>query len=89
MLYDGESLNNNNNKITNFSFAKSDFRLGEIKSHFIVDRKLQEQSTGELLKCIKSIYIKIQKLLIVTSMHLEMYIRNYSKDLLYHFTYLY
>ena len=58
VLYDGESLNNNNNKITNFSFSKSDFRLGEIESHFIVDRKLQEQSTSELLKCIKSIYIK-------------------------------
>ena len=26
-LYEGQSLNNNNNKITNFSFAKSDFGL--------------------------------------------------------------
>ena len=57
VLYDGESLNNNNNKVTNFSFTKSDFRLGELESHFLVHKKLQEQSTFELLKCIKSIYL--------------------------------
>ncbi len=56
VLYDGESLNNNNNKITNFSFSKSDFRLGEIKSHIVVHKKLQEQPTNELLICIKSIF---------------------------------
>ena len=57
VLYDGESLNNNNNKITNFSFSKSDFRLGKIESHVVVHKKLQEQSTLELLSCIKSIYL--------------------------------
>ena len=64
VLYDGESLNNNNNKITNFSFAKSDFRLGEMESHVVVHRKLQEQPTLELFRCVKSIYLnqKIQLL---------------------------
>ena len=57
VLYDGESVNNNNNKVTNFSFAKSDFRLGEMESHFIKHRKLQEQSTLDLINCIKSIYL--------------------------------
>ena len=57
VLYDGESLNNNNNKITNFSFAKSDFRLGEMESHVVVHRKLQEQPTLELFSCVKSIYL--------------------------------
>ena len=57
VLYDGESLNNNNNKITNFSFSRSDFRLGEIESHVVVHKKLQEQPTLELLSCIKSIYL--------------------------------
>ena len=64
VLYDGESLNNNNDKITNFSFAKSDFRLGEMESHVVVHRKLQEQPTLELFRCVKSIYLnqKIQLL---------------------------
>jgi lipopolysaccharide export system permease protein len=57
VLYDGESVNNNNNKVTNFSFAKSDFRLGEMESHFMKHRKLQEQSTLDLINCIKSIYL--------------------------------
>ena len=29
-LYEGQNLNNNNNKITNFSFSKSDFGLNNI-----------------------------------------------------------
>ncbi len=57
-LYDGQSLNNNKNKITNFSFAKSDFRLGKMESHSLINRKLQEQSTSELLNCLRGIYTK-------------------------------
>ena len=71
-----ECLNNNNNKIINFSFAKSDFRLVKL-SLILVDRKLQEQSKSELLNCIKSIYIKKDTKLLLRLMHLEMYIRNY------------
>ena len=56
VLYDGHSLNNNNNKITNFSFSKSDFRLGELESHSTLHRKLQEQPTIEILKCLESIF---------------------------------
>jgi len=64
VLYDGESLNNNNNKVTNFSFAKSDFRLGDLESHVVVHKKLQEQPTLELLSCLKSIYLN-QKIKII------------------------
>ena len=59
VLYDGQSLNNKNNKITNFSFSKSDFGLGDIKSHLIVHKKIQEQSTKELIKCVKNIYFDV------------------------------
>ena len=58
VLYNGYSLNNIGNKVTNFSFSKSDFNLGEMKSHSVLYRKLQEQSTIELVKCINSIYFK-------------------------------
>ena len=58
VLYEGQSLNNNENKITNFSFSKSDFLLGDMESHLVFHRKLQEQSTTELFNCIKSIYLQ-------------------------------
>ena len=57
VLFDGHSLNQNNNKVTNFSFSKSDFRLGEMESHSMLNFiKLQEQPTKEILKCVESIY---------------------------------
>ena len=58
VLYNGQNLSNNNNKFTNFSFSKSDFLLGEIESHLVFHRKLQEQSTLDLIHCIHSIYLK-------------------------------
>jgi len=57
VLYEGQSLNNNNNKITNFNFSKSDFRIGDMESHLFVHKKIQEQSSAELIKCIKSIFL--------------------------------
>ena len=58
VLYDGQTLNSNNSKITNFKFSKSDFGLAKMDSHLVVHRKLQEQSTKTLLLCIKNIYFK-------------------------------
>ena len=60
VLYDGHSLNNNNNNITNFSFSKSDFILGEMISHSTLYTKLQEQPSQVLLKCLKSIYFNTE-----------------------------
>ena len=57
VLYNGQTLNLINNKITNFSFSKSDFLLGDMESHVVFHKKLQEQSTIELVDCIKSIYL--------------------------------
>ncbi len=58
VLYDGQTLNNNNNKITNFEFSKSDFGLGNLQSHLTIYKKLQEQPTIDLIVCVKSIYLK-------------------------------
>ena len=57
-LYEGQSLNNNNNKITNFSFAKSDFGLGDMESHLVVHEKIQEQNSKLLFDCLKNIFFK-------------------------------
>ena len=56
VLYDGQTLNQNNNKITNFDFSKSDFGLGNMDSHFLTHKKMQEQSTISLVNCMKSIF---------------------------------
>ncbi len=64
VLFDGRNLTSNNNDLTNFSFSKSDFDLGNMESHFLVNKKLQEQSTKELIKCIERVYLKIQERLL-------------------------
>ena len=58
VLYDGQTLNQNNNNITNFDFSKSDFGLGDMDSHLVTSKKIQEQSTISLLRCMKSIFEK-------------------------------
>ncbi len=61
VLYEGQTLNSNNGKITNFSFSKSDYNLGEMNTHLIVHKKLQEQSTKGLIECVKNLYFKEDK----------------------------
>ena len=56
VLYDGQTLNNNNNNITNFNFSKSDFGLSNMDSHLVKHPKIQEQSTFNLINCLKSIF---------------------------------
>jgi lipopolysaccharide export system permease protein len=58
VLYDGQTLNQNNNKVTNFDFSKSDFGLGNMDSHLVTHKKMQEQSTISLIRCVKSIFEK-------------------------------
>jgi lipopolysaccharide export system permease protein len=58
VLYDGQTLNQNNNKVTNFDFSKSDFDLGNMDTHLVTHKKIQEQSTISLIRCIKSIFEK-------------------------------
>ena len=61
VLYDGQTLSSNQGKITNFSFSKSDFGLGDMNSHLVVHQKLQEQSTRGLIDCVKSLFVEENK----------------------------
>ena len=56
VLYDGQTLNQNGNKVTNFEFSKSDFGMSNMESHFITHPKLQEQSTISLINCLQFIF---------------------------------
>ena len=60
VLYDGQTLTQNGKKITNFDFSESDFGLANMDSHLVTQKKIQEQSTNLLIKCMKSI-LKIKK----------------------------
>lgn len=55
VLYDGQTINDNNGNITNFYFSKSDFGLSNMESHLVTHAKIQEQSTVSLLNCIKQL----------------------------------
>ena len=55
VLYDGQTLTQNGNNITNFDFSKSDFGLSKMDSHLVTVKKIQEQSTLNLINCLISI----------------------------------
>jgi len=56
VLYDGQTLTQNGENITNFNFSRSDFGLTNMDSHFLAHKKIQEQSTKSLIKCIQNIF---------------------------------
>jgi lipopolysaccharide export system permease protein len=56
VLYDGQTLNNNEGNITNFKFSKSDFGMSNMQSHLIIQKKTQEQSTMLLIECLKILH---------------------------------
>ena len=60
VLYDGQTLTQNNDNITNFNFSKSDFGLSNMDSHLVTHEKIQEQPTLALINCMQSI-LKIKK----------------------------
>ena len=51
-LYDGETINNINNKISKFKFKKSDFSLNNLQSNAIDVHKLQETPSLVLWSCL-------------------------------------
>ena len=51
VLYEGETINVVNDKITNFKFSKSDFNLQNFETNTTTYIKTQEVSTLKLLKC--------------------------------------
>ena len=64
VLFDGETINGIGNKITNFSFSKSDYSLSQLKSDAVTTNKIQETSTKDLVSCLKKYFnqsLKINK----------------------------
>ncbi len=58
VLYEGETINVVNDKITNFRFSKSDFNLKNLETNTTTYIKTQEVSTFRLIKC----YLKLNNL---------------------------
>ena len=56
ILYNGETIRNRENNITNFKFSKSDFLLKNLKANTITQRKNQEMKTSEVISCVSSLY---------------------------------
>ncbi|MDB0053893.1 LptF/LptG family permease [Candidatus Pelagibacter sp.] len=62
VLYDGETITGKKDGITNFSFLKSDFALNNLETNTVVSqRKTQELSSLNLLKCINFIFVTKKK----------------------------
>jgi len=55
-LYDGETINNINNKISKFRFQRSDFSLNNLESNVLEFNKLQETPSLVLWSCLNNIY---------------------------------
>ncbi|WP_023648175.1 LptF/LptG family permease [Candidatus Pelagibacter ubique] len=51
-LYEGENTSFYNNRITSFSFSKSEFNLSSFSTDTILVKKTQEHKSNELLECI-------------------------------------
>ncbi len=56
VLFNGQTLNLINGKITKFNFTKSDFILSTLDSDVIVQDKVQETSTHNLINCLKKYF---------------------------------
>ena len=56
VLYDGQTLTENGENITNFNFSSSDFGLANMDSHLLTHKKIQEQSTKSLIKCMQFVF---------------------------------
>jgi len=74
-LYDGESLNINDGKISNFKFDKFDLSLSNLETNTTTYIKTQEMLTSKLLAC----YLSINNLTIFKLDYVEKQIENCSK----------
>jgi len=55
-LYDGETINKNDNKISNFTFSKSDFYFLDNETGILAVNKIQEMSTLDIFICMNNIF---------------------------------
>jgi lipopolysaccharide export system permease protein len=61
VLFEGETITEKNNKITNFSFAKSDFPINKAETNSVVThQKTQELSSYNLYRCLEFLLSKKQ-----------------------------
>ena len=51
VLYDGKTINNKGNKISEFKFSKTDFNITRFGTNTTTQQKTKENSTAELIKC--------------------------------------
>lgn len=58
VLYDGESINDNGQNVTNFSFTESTLNLSKLETNVMKTIKTQENSTKDLFLC----YLSLKKL---------------------------
>ena len=58
VLYDGATITGKNDKITNFSFSKSNFPINNFKSNTTTYKKTQELSSIQLFQCLTFLQIK-------------------------------
>ena len=61
VLYNGETITKKKDKITNFSFSKSDFPLNNIETNTTTYKKTQELSSLKLYNCIKNIHTNVKE----------------------------
>ena len=60
ILYNGETIRNRDNKITNIKFSKSDFLLKNLKANTITQQKNQEMRTIDVISCIVYLYDELK-----------------------------
>tara|TARA_Y100000816_G_C26092208_1_gene577362 strand:- start:387 stop:1535 length:1149 start_codon:yes stop_codon:yes gene_type:complete len=79
VLYNGQTINSVNNKLTYFTFTKSDFNLSSLNTVVVTSDKIQETKTEEHLSCIKKYYNKDFKIDLKQKEYIN---HNCSKDTL-------
>ena len=63
VLYNGENVKGSNDKLDSFGFSKSDFNLSMLETNVTTYKKIQENSSIDLIKCYKSLTGKSSKII--------------------------
>ena len=79
ILYNGQTINKINDKITNFYFSRSDFNLSSLNTDVVTDDKIQETKTIDHINCLKKYF---RKDLSFNSQQIDYINHNCSKDTL-------
>ena len=71
VLYNGQTITNQNGEVTRFGFSKSDFLLKNFKTNTTLYKKTQELSTTNLFRCILLIISSKKEVLKKTNYNIE------------------